>query len=414
MPAHWVMPGAVFLRYLDLVLPTNTCFGFGCDCIFKDPVVSFSGRFNNQEENCMRKIIPLFLGIMSLALAPALAYGEQTGRANASVQNKFIFQKQVNQLNNDANTPSAGDGSSGVTFLILPEFHYSNHGNLSTNLGGTNLKASGGDATAWDFLLIGTKKINDLLTLALTYQFAYTEYSGGLLVPQDGVAGVIDSFSGKSEFDTVSNLIGLDATFNFNEYGKLNIGLAQAWDIYNGNETQYRHLTGGGTETDRRSIDEQKTRVSSIMAWYDVDLPINERWTFNPYVGWRSVYGVISNQNDWSAAPGTKTGDDGAWTHLASAGLKFKYQGDNLGAYMRAGINHRVSSDDVPGLGSRAMAPGVVHFGHMTNMDRTVGTWGLGFNYAVSESLVLDLGYNGYAGSDVDVHSAMGALVFPF
>lgn len=362
----------------------------------------------------MRKIFLLFLGIASLALAPAMAAAEQAGLNSSSFRNKFMFQKQVNQLNNNANAPSAGDGSGGVTFLILPEFHYSNHGNLNTKLGGTNLKASSGDASAWDFVLIGTKQINDLVTLGLTYEFAYTEYSGGLLTPKDGVAGLIDSFSGKSEINTVSNLIGLDATFNFKEYGKFNIGFAQAWDTFSGNETQYRHMTGGGTVTDKRSIDSQKTRVSSIMAWYDVDLPINDCWTFNPYVGWRSIYGVISNQNDWSAAPGAKTGADGAWTHLASAGLKFKYQADNLGLYMRAGVNHRVSSDDVPGLGSRAMAPGIVHFGHMTNMDRTVGSWGLGFNYAVSENLVLDLGYNGYAGSDVDVHSATGALVFPF
>ena len=361
----------------------------------------------------MRKIIPLFLGIMSLALAPALA-ADQSGRESSSFKNKFMFQKQTDQLYGNNSAPAAGDGSSGITFLVLPEFHYSNHGSLSTNLGGTDLKASSGDATAWDFLLIGTKQINDLVTLALTYQFAYTEYSGGLLVPKDGVAGVIDSFSGKSDINTISNLIGLDATFNFKEYGKFNIGFAQAWDIYNGNETQYQHLTGGGLVSDKRSIDEQKTRVSSIMAWYDVDLPINDCWTFNPYVGWRAIYAVISNQNDWASAPGAKTGDDGEWAHLASAGFKFKYQADRLGMYLRAGVNHRVSSDDIPGLGSRAMAPGVVHFGHMTNMDRTVGTWGLGFNYVVSEKFILDLGYNGYAGSDVDVHSAMGTLIFPF
>lgn len=362
----------------------------------------------------MKKIIPLFLAVVSLALAPVAASAEQSGRENASFKNQFMFQKQASQLYGSANAASAGEGSSGVTFLLVPEFHYSSHGSLNTKLGGTDLKASSGDATAWDFLLIGTKQVNDLLTLALTYQFAYTEYSGGLLVPKNGVAGVIDSFSGDSEINTTSNLIGLDATFNFKEYGKFNLGFAQAWDNYSGNETQYQHLAGGGTISDKRSIDEQQTRVSSIMGWYDIDLPINDSWTFNPYVGWRAIYAVISNQNDWTKAAGAKTGDDGEWVHLASAGFKLKYQADRLGMYMRAGINHRVTSDDVPGLGSRAMAPGVVHFGHMTNMDRTVGTWALGLNYVLSEKAVIDFGYNAYAGSDVEVHSAIGTLIFPF
>lgn len=366
----------------------------------------------------MSKITLLFLAIMSLALAPAAA-AEQSGRDKSSFKTQYLFQKQAGQLSGSNSAPSAGDGSSGVTFLFLPEFQYSNHGQLNTTLGGADLKASSGDATAWDFLLIGTKQINDLVTLGLTYQFAYTEYSGGLLVPKYGVdtglaATSITKFEGDSELNTISNLIGIDATFNFKKYGKFNIGLAQAWDIYNGNETQYRYMGDGTIAKDRRSADELKTRVSSIMAWYDIDLPINDCWTFNPYVGWRSVYAVVSNQNDWTAAPGAKTGDDGEWAHLASAGLKLKYQADLLGLYARAGINHRVSSDDIPGLGSRAMAPGVVHFGHMTNMDRTVGSWGLGLNYVVSDKFIFDLGYNGYAGSDVDVHSAMGTLIFPF
>lgn len=345
--------------------------------------------------------------------APAPA-GDRHQDDQRKTTTTVFFQKQADQLYGAKAAPAAGGESSGVTFLFIPEFHYSSHGDLSTKLGGVGLKSSSGDASSIDFVLVGTKAVNDLVTVGLTYQLAFTSYSGGLLVPSAPLPGG-GYFSGKSDLDTISNLIGIDMTLNFKEKGRFNIGFAQAWDIYNGNETFRVHDPDGSlVRSDKRSADEFKTRVSSIMAWYDLDVPVNDCWTVNPYLGWRSIYAVASNQNVWDAPRGTKTGDDGEWAHLASAGLKLKYQAGLLGAYMRAGVNHRVSTDDIPGFGSRAMAPGVVHLGYLTNFDRTVGTWGLGLNYVIPEKFIIDFSYNGYAGSDVDVHSAIGTLVFPF
>ncbi|MDR1921788.1 MAG: autotransporter outer membrane beta-barrel domain-containing protein [Candidatus Adiutrix sp.] len=368
----------------------------------------------------MKKTALLCLTVIMMVW-PLAASAEQNGRderAKSFTDAYFNAQKVKYAEAMETAAPAAGEGPGGIVFLFIPEFHYSQHGDLSTTLSGTDLISSGGDAYSADFLLLAQKPISDLLTLGVTYQFTHLSYSGGLLVPAGGVpAGGIDYFSGDSDIDVTSNLIGLDALLNFQAKGRLSLGLAQAWDIYNGNETFRTHFADGTVAADRRSADAFKTRVTSLMAWYDVDVALNESWTLNPYLGWRSIYAVVSNQNlfaEPAGQPGSMTENDGSWAHLATLGLKLKYQADLFGFYVRGGLNHRVSSDDVPGFGSRAMAPGVVHLGYMVNFDRTVGSWGAGFNYVIPETCVIDFGYNGYAGSDLDAHTATMTLVFPF
>ncbi|UQZ90652.1 hypothetical protein C4J81_16145 [Deltaproteobacteria bacterium Smac51] len=302
---------------------------------------------------------------------------------------------------------SAGEDGhgAGITFVIMPEFHSSSHSDMKTKLGGTKLKTSDGDSKTGSLMFTVSKELTDTFSLGFLYQIAYMDYSGGLLTPD--LAG----FSGQTELDSLSHLVGFFSIVNLKEYGTLNLSLLQDFDSYDGHET---FVSPYGTDT--RTLSDFKTRVTSLMAWYERRCNLSEAWSVTPYLGWRSVYAVVSDQNNFGVAagmPGDKV-DAHAWAHLISGGLSFDYQNGPWGVHLRAGVNHRTSHDDVPGLASRAMAPGMVHIGYNIFMDRTLATYNLGLNYVFSPNAIMALGYDGAAGSDSTMHKASLALVFPF
>ena len=78
------------------------------------------------------------------------------------------------------------------------------------------------------------------------------------------------------------------------------------------------------------------------------------------------------------------------------------------------GVNHRFSRSDIPGFASRAVAPSVTHLGWMVSWDKTVGDWGLGLSYVIPGTMIIDVGYNGFAGADVNGHMSSLGLIFQF
>ncbi|MCD8141000.1 MAG: autotransporter outer membrane beta-barrel domain-containing protein [Planctomycetaceae bacterium] len=121
----------------------------------------------------------------------------------------------------------------------------------------------------------------------------------------------------------------------------------------------------------------------------------------------------MRKSHDWRAAPGVRQDSD-LWTHLISGGFKVAYQRDRLGINLRAGVNHRTTSDDLPGYANRAVAPGVVHFSHRANMDRTVGAVGAGASYAINKHAIVGISYDGMFGKDTSAHIGSLSFAFPF
>jgi hypothetical protein len=299
--------------------------------------------------------------------------------------------------------PSAGEPENRmVTILLIPEFHYSDHGNLKTVLDGTALKASSGYSTVGSITFMATKPITDWFSLSFMYQYGNADYNGGNLVVD------APNFAGSSEITVEAQLAGFLGDFKSKSIGNIQVSLLEVWDIYRGSET-----TEIGGVADIRSVNAFDDRVFSFLIWWDKDFAITDSWTIDPYLGWRSVKVNLMDMNDWTKAQG-ELKDDSSWTHLVALGAKLKYNNGSLGFYTRLGLNYRVTEDDVFGYTSRAVAPGVVNLGFMTSWDRTVGSWGIGINYFVPNVCVLDIGYNGAAGKDTLYHTLSLALIFPF
>ncbi|MDR2301155.1 MAG: hypothetical protein LBF38_03835, partial [Deltaproteobacteria bacterium] len=293
--------------------------------------------------------------------------------------------------------PSTGNGGPpAVIFVISPEFYHGSFGNLSTTLDNLPLSQAGGTTKGFGVTFMATKPFTEVFSLTFIYQWAYNEYSGGNLHP---TARVALGERGWTNQHAMSNMAGLIGTINLGRYGTFQPSILQGWDVYHGRE-YVRHADGTVTSSAPRLSDD---RATSLMLWYNIDIPISDSFTLTPYVGWRSVFVVLNNSGE----------TDTAWAHLVSAGLSAKYSTGPLSVIVRAGVNHRVSKADVPGLSTRAVAPGVTHMGWMTSWDRTVATYGLALDYNFGPG-VLEISYDGFAGRDAAYHKGALVLIFPF
>ncbi|MDR2460966.1 MAG: autotransporter outer membrane beta-barrel domain-containing protein [Deltaproteobacteria bacterium] len=352
----------------------------------------------------MKKSLVLALGLVLLFLCSPLAAKDRDNQLESF--SKLYWNYQSNKAMGAA--PAAGDGGvSGVTFVIIPEFHYAHHGELHSVISDSALKSQGGKSTTGALTFIATKSFNDWFSLSFLYQFSYTDYDGGLMVPDLAMF----SLDSHSEIIQSSHLVGVYANF-MTDAGKFEISVMEAWDIFSGTETSIINQELGAPIIDRRKVDSFDDRVFSLILWWDKEFGTGS-FIVDPYLGWRTVHVVLRDMNNWAEAPGTLRSDSSS-THLVSGGIKLKYLSGLFTGYIRGGVNYRLTSDAIPGFSTRAVAPNVVNVGYMTSWDRTVFSWGLGFSYVVPEYLIFDLGYNGGAGSDTDFHSASLSLIFPF
>jgi hypothetical protein len=310
-------------------------------------------------------------------------------------------QRQKNQLINSKpivltqQSPSAGEGS-GFTVVFSPEFYYGRHRTLNTTLNNTDFTQSSGTSQGVGFTFLVSKELTDLFTLSFIYQFAYNEYKGGNLTPQ-GLPLV-----GSTKQHAYSNMAGFIGAINLGRYGKIEPSILQGWDSYQGQVITFNTATNTAISAPP-SVDNDF--ATSLMVWYSIDLPISNQLILTPYAGWRSVYVVLNNEGTYNTH---------AWAHLVSGGLTLKYLSGPLVFSLRAGVNYRVSKDDIPGLSTRAVAPSITHMGWMSSFDRTIGTFGVGLDYVISPNFILNVSYDGFAGRDTTFHKGGLSLVFPF
>lgn len=290
-------------------------------------------------------------------------------------------------------------------FVVVPQYFHSRSDKASGfKVGGDRLKTAKSRANGMGFSAVYNRRISNVVSLGFMYEYSFMKVNGGMAVPD---VAAIDTGYEKTRYH--SHVIGFLPEFDFDCFGKLQLSVIQGFDRPSGTET----VVWNGAGHDTRSVDKYGTNVTSLMAWYQKDFNLDSCWTLTPYAGWRSLYVDVKNANVWSAPAGTRA-DDNTWVHLVSGGLKLGYQRGALGFNVRGGVNHRTSGDDIPGYGNRAVAPGVVHFSHRANQDRTVGTFGAGVSYATSKRMVVSVNYDAFFGRDTSAHMGTVAFALPF
>ncbi len=289
-------------------------------------------------------------------------------------------------------------------FIVLNQYHHSRSDSATMKMGNQRLKTGKSRANGGSTTLIYNRVLNDWASVALMYEFGFMHVRGGMAV--EDLPGV----EGYERTRYRSNVVGILPEFKLGVFGKLQPSVILGFDrATSGSETVI-----AGNNVDTRDIDGYGTNVISLMAWWEKDIELGcSNWKLTPYAGWRSLHVDIRKAHDWGQDDGARN-NSSLWAHLISGGFKLAYQKDRLGINLRAGVNHRTTSDDLPGYANRAVAPGVVHFSHRANMDRTVGAVGAGMSYAINKHAIVGIGYDGMFGKDTSAHTGSLSFVFPF
>ncbi len=274
-------------------------------------------------------------------------------------------------------------------FVIIPQFFNSSNSRSFINFDGQQLRVEKSHANGAGVTALYNRKFSDFISVAFMYEHGFLNISGGWIGPA--------ALSSKTKQRWNSHVVGILPEFNFDKWGKVQLSLIQGFDRASGNT----RLSDGTV----LSHEDDGSNVTSLMAWYEKDFQLGcSNWKLSPYAGWRSLYVVVRSANP----------DNNLWVHLLSGGLKLGYQSGKFGFNIRGGVNYRTTKADVPSYGNRAVAPGVVHFSHRANLDRTVGTAGVGVSYAINPRAIMAVGYDGAYGSDTTAHMASLNFIFPF
>ena len=337
----------------------------------------------------MRKF---FLAAICLALLAPAALAEGPGDRPDGA-NMLLSQKSLQFTT----APPAGDGLPGIVLIINPEFYYASFGSLAFTSNGTDLEQEGGSSTGFGFTFIANKPFNSVFSLGFFYQFAYNNYEGG------NFTQVGSDRRGWTEQRGTTHVIGLVSAIDLGRYGKIEPSIHMAWDAFDGTEFVFERSTN--TLLGQSTPAVTGFRAVPLMVWYSLPIPVSESLILTPYVGWRGIY-VVAHTAD-----GEETND---WLHIISGGLSARYIANpNLSFVFRAGVSYRATADDIPGLSTRAVAPGIVHGGWMGAWDRTIATYGLAMDWNFGSG-TLEVAYDGYKGSDITNHKGSVVLIFPF
>ncbi|MDR2140393.1 MAG: autotransporter outer membrane beta-barrel domain-containing protein [Deltaproteobacteria bacterium] len=362
----------------------------------------------------MKKLmtLALVLGLLGWAL-PSLAFDSRESRDRAFQDMSFkAMEQKAARFATRNQAPAAGEGSPMVVALV-PEFNYSHHDGFHEKLNGVERWIESGKSKLGSMALVLTKPLNDAWSVYFLYQYSYSDYDGSNFTSEgDNIDLTDDNIdngtligSQKRTANAYSQFIGLGVKYANPTIGNFDFNVVEAWNIY---RSTTRYYDEDGNQLGGSAKANYDDRLTSMILYWDKDFKVTDTWAIDPYIGWRSVWAVVHGDSGESNSNAT------LWLHLVTTGVKVKYNAGNFGFYFRGGYNYRVSKDDIADLATRAVAPGVLHHGWFASYDRSVGTWGLGFNYNFGNGWFLDLAYNGMSGDINYVHSGTAVVVLPF
>ncbi len=280
---------------------------------------------------------------------------------------------------------------------VIPRYFHSRNDGARFTFNGRDMKMSKGRANGAGAALVYTRRVTDWFSFGLLYEYAFLNVAGGMAVP------AAETNPAREDSRWQSHTVGILPEFSLDDFGRLRLSVTQGFDRADGHEE-----LGAA----RRDMDGHGSDVTSLMAWLEKDFqPAGSGWTFTPYAGWRSLYTSIRDRNDWLTGG---RDDDSLWAHLVAAGAKVSFRCGALGVSFQGGVSHRVSGDDIPLFGSRAVAPGVTQFSHRANLDKTVGAVGANLNYCINNRALVGVGYSGMFGKDTGSHTGSLNFIVPF
>lgn len=302
--------------------------------------------------------------------------------------------------------PEEPDGPPKNAIVAIPQYFHSRNSDSTFEFGGQKLQMAKGHANGAGITVVYNRQFTDMFSVAFMYEHTFMKVVGGMAVPEG------TEFRAEDRTRWHSNVIGILPEFNFKEFGKLQLSVIQGFDRSSGTESLFLPEDLGGP--DQREVGSYGTNVTSLMAWYEKDFELGcTGFKLTPFAGWRSLYVKVKDQNDWTKSAGARL-DDNMWVHLVSGGLKASYQMGGIGFNARAGVSHRTTRDDIPGYGNRAVAPGVVQFSHRANLDKTVGAFGVGANFAIKKRAFVGVNYDAIVGKDTKTHTGTLSVALPF
>jgi hypothetical protein len=309
----------------------------------------------------------------------------------------------LQQQADEASRPQGGKPSK-TGLVLMPQYYYTHNDsktmNISDGMGG-KMKVGGGHASGAGITAIATKEINRTLALSLIYSFVDMEYKGGAMHP-DSVPGL----DVKDRLNVISNTIGLGAAIDLDSAGRFTFSVTQSFDEFQGSRRTYMN----GAQIHKTSMDNFSDRLTSLLGWYEIDVPLTDSVILTPFIGWRSMYAHVDN----TLGDDPDSGNAYAWTHLVGGGLKAGWHKDFLGLHVSGAVNYRASHDDVSSFGTRATEPGVFMAGYNTTLDRTAVAFGAGASYVIPGFGVILADWNWLFSSNANAQMVSLGLVIPF
>lgn len=363
-------------------------------------------------------LLPIFL----LCLAATLSWpgqgsaAEPREREQSLEQMNLRYQAEVAAEAMKEGVPFSGEKKlerNGYTILFLPKLLYVDNDALESMGDARSLKSGGGHTKGFGAGVLVFRKINDWATLGLAYDYVHAEYSGGATL----FGGAVSSpqgeltFDGKSDERTDSHAFSLIFNSDLKDYGRFYLTLTQAFDYFDGQETQETWLNGARVASDQRDID-SRIRMTALTPFYELDFPLSDELTLVPYVGLNLTYTDNAGLNNFQTEDGHLS--TYSWTHFLLGGASLKYRQGLFGAHVRGGFSKTFYGDKIPGYVTRVLAPGVIQSGYNVDADKGVFSAGAGLSYVIPEVGVLGLDYNGVYGNNVQGHTATFSLVIPF
>jgi hypothetical protein len=357
----------------------------------------------------IKLLLPVMAG--SLLVFASAAFGASpagmddgpAGMSNGQAINKMQM-AALQQQADEASRPQGGKPSK-TGLVLMPQYYYTHNAsktmNVSDGMGG-KMKVGGGHASGAGITAIATKEINKTFALSLIYSFVDMEYKGGAMHPNS-----VPGLDVKDRLNVISNTVGVSAGIDLDRAGRFTFTVTQSFDEFQGSRRTY---INGVQLPGKTSMDNFSDRLTSLLGWYEIDVPLTESVILTPFIGWRSMYAHVDNT----------MGDDPdsssayAWTHLVGGGLKAGWHKDFLGLHVSGAINYRASHDDVSSFGTRATEPNVFLAGYNTTLDRTAVAFGAGASYVIPGFGVVLADWNGLFSANANAQMVSLGLVIPF